>query len=249
MPCHTATFSVSDGPTIIALLIFIVGLINIIFIWFSGKKREGKGPARLYRIIKVIFLDILFQRRLFRVSRIRWLIHTMVYYPIVLRFGWGLIALLSSIWFNQWSGVRIMLDKNHPLTAFLFDLTGLMVIIGLICMILRAKVSGLTNRLDGMPKRDWPAYSLLMAIIVAGFVLEAMRISMTGSPEGSGYAFLGYGISRLFKDAVSLTDIYGGVWYLHAILTGAFVAYLPFSRMLHMIIAPVSMTINACSRD
>jgi len=255
MPCHAATFSVSDAPTITALLVFLLGLINIIFIWFSGKKREGKGPfpagvfiVRLYKIIKVIFLDVLFQRRLFRVSRIRWLIHAIIFYPVLLRFGWGLVALLSSIWFNQWSWVRIMLDKNHPLTAFLFDVTGVMVIIGFIYMILRAKVRGLRNSVEGLPKRDWLAYILLMTMIVAGFILEGMRISMTGSPQGSEYAFLGYGISRFFIDA-GLTDVYGSVWYLHAILTGVFVAYLPFSRMLHIIIAPISLAINAWSNE
>jgi nitrate reductase gamma subunit len=247
MPCHAATLSVSDALTITALLVFLVGFINIIFIWLSGKRHEGKRVARLYKIIKVIFFDVLLQRRLFRVSRIRWFIHAVIFYPVALRFGWGLVALLSSLWFNQWSWVRIVLDKNHPLTAFLFDVTGMMMIIGLICMILRTKASGLTNRIEGLPKRDWLAYGLLVAILVAGFILEGMRISMTGSPRGSEYAFLGYGISGFFNDA-GLTCVYGGVWYLHAILTGVFVAYLPFSRMLHMIIAPISMAINACSR-
>jgi hypothetical protein len=36
---------------------------------------------------------------------------------------------------------------------------------------------------------------------------------------------------------------------VHAIFTGAFVAYLPFSRMFHMIMAPVSLAINATSRS
>ncbi len=44
MPCHAATLSVSDAPTITALLVFLVGFINIIFIWLSGKRQEGKGP-------------------------------------------------------------------------------------------------------------------------------------------------------------------------------------------------------------
>jgi nitrate reductase gamma subunit len=51
-------------------------------------------------------------------------------------------------------------------------------------------------------------------------------------------------ISR-FVTGFDLIHLYGYVWYLHAILTGAFVAYLPFSRMLHMIMAPVVMAINA----
>jgi len=74
-----------------------------------------------------------------------------------------------------------------------------------------------------------------------------MRIAMTGTPAGSQYAFLGYVVSRLFTGA-NLSGIYGYMWYGHAILTGAFVAYLPFSRMFHMIMAPVSLSINAASR-
>jgi nitrate reductase gamma subunit len=45
-----------------------------------------------------------------------------------------------------------------------------------------------------------------------------------------------------------LTGIYGYVWYLHAILTGAFLVYLPFSRMFHMIMAPVGLAMNAADK-
>ena len=80
--------------------------------------------------------------------------------------------------------------------------------------------------------------------MIVGFILEGMRIGMTGTPQGSQFAFLGYTISRLFGGA-DLTGIYGYIWYLHAIFTGAFVAYLPFSRMFHMIMAPVVLAMNA----
>jgi nitrate reductase gamma subunit len=247
MPCHAATFSIGDAPTAISLLVFLIGIINILFIWFSGDRPERRDAVRSRKIIEALLLDVLLQRRLFTVSRIRWFFHAVIFYSVILRFGWGLVALLSSPWFNQWSWVRAMLDKNHPLTAFLFDVTGVMMIIGLSCIILRTKVIRSTNRIEGMPKRDWPAYGLLGAIIVAGFILEAMRISMTGGPKGSKYAFMGYGISRIINGA-HLTDLYGTVWYIHAIFTAAFVSYLPFSRMLHVIIAPISLAISACSR-
>ncbi len=247
MPCHAATFSIGDIPTAISLLIFLVGMINILFIWYSGDRHERKEAIRSRRFIQVFLLDMLLQRRLFSVSRIRWFFHALIFYPVILRFGWGLVALLSSLCFNQWSWVRIMLDKNYPITAFLFDITGVMVIIGLTCIILRTHVVGVENRVEGIPRRDWPAYGLLGAIIIAGFILEAMRVSMTGRPRGSEYAFLGYGISRFIND-VHLTGLYGTVWYIHAIFTAAFVSYLPFSRMLHVIIAPISLYISACSR-
>jgi nitrate reductase gamma subunit len=52
----------------------------------------------------------------------------------------------------------------------------------------------------------------------------------------------------MFTEA-DLTDIYGYLWYVHAIFTGAFVAFLPFSRMFHMVMAPVSLAINAAAKQ
>ncbi len=254
MPCHSATFSISDVPTIIALLVFIVGFINLLLIWFSGRPRkENKTSApafsvtRIFKIIEIIFFDVLLQRRLFNISRIRWFIHGLIFYPILLRFMWGVVSLLSSLWFKEWPGAIIMLDKNHPITALLFDATGIMVIIGVILMIIRSKLDGAGNKPEGLPARDWPAYGLLTGIFVAGFVLEGMRISMTGVAGGGEYAFLGYAISKLFGNMV-LNNIYAYFWYVHAILTAVFVAYLPFSRMLHLIIAPISLAVKACSK-
>jgi nitrate reductase gamma subunit len=251
MPCHTATFSISDVPTIIALLIFMVGFINLLLIWFSGRPRKGKkssGPGlsitRIFKIMGITFFDVLLQRRLFHISRTRWFIHGLIFYPILLRFMWGLVSLLSSLWFKEWPGVVILLDKNHPITALLFDATGLMVIIGVILMMITSRLEGSRNRPEGLPARDWPAYGLLAGIFVAGFILEGTRISMTGASGGGEYAFLGYTISRLFTNMV-LNNIYAYFWYVHAILTAAFVAYLPFSRMLHVIIAPISMAVKA----
>jgi predicted CXXCH cytochrome family protein len=266
MPCHAATFSASDNTTILGLAVFLLGMMGLGTVWFSGTL-TGKDDAnlskkifqtlkaimraafstRIWVIIKALILDGLLQRRLFRVSRPRWVMHALVFYAFFFRFIWGLVALVASIWFPQWSGVWLMLDNNHPLTAFLFDLSGLAVIIGVTAMMIRRKQDAAEMPLEGLPKADWPAYGLLGGIMIVGFILEGMRMAMTGSPGGASYAFMGAAISQLFS-GVDLTGVYGYIWYLHAILTGAFVAYLPFSRMLHMIMAPVTLAINAASQ-
>ncbi|GAF79052.1 unnamed protein product, partial [marine sediment metagenome] len=74
------------------------------------------------------------------------------------------------------------------------------------------------------------------------------RIAMTGRPENAAYAFIGFGIGRLFSDPSGLIDVYGYIWYIHAILTGAFIAYLPFSRLSHIIVAPMVLAANAMFR-
>jgi hypothetical protein len=81
--------------------------------------------------------------------------------------------------------------------------------------------------------------------VLAGFALEGIRIAMNGYPAGSSYAFVGDAVSRFFYGVAGLEDIYGPVWYLHAVLTGAFAAYLPFSRMFHIVLAPALLALNA----
>jgi nitrate reductase gamma subunit len=267
MPCHAATLSAGDTTTILGLAVFLLGMIGLGTVWFSGTL-TGNGDANLSKkifqttkaimraafstrawvITKVLILDALLQRRLFRVSRPRWVMHALVFYAFFFRFIWGLVALVASIWFPEWSGAWLMLDNNHPLTAFLFDLSGLAVIIGVTAMMIRRKQSAAEMPLEGLPKSDWLAYGLLGGIVIVGFILEGMRMAMTGSPGGASYAFIGAAISRLFS-GFYLTGIYGYAWYLHAILTAAFVAYLPFSRMLHMIMAPVALAMNAGSQS
>lgn len=262
MPCHPATFSIGDTVTILSMILFLGGFTLVGSIWFSAGDRSGDTDQKLatktsvfsavfssqiLAIIKSLILDGLLQRRLFRISKERWLLHALILYPFIFRFIWGLIALVSSLWRPEWTATWAMLNKNHPLTAFLFDLSGMMVIIGFVGMIMRRLSRRPDQKLTGLPTADWPAYALLGSIIIGGFILEGMRIAMTGSPGGAPYAFVGDAISRVLS-GFELTGIYGYMWYLHAILTGAFVVYLPFSRMLHMIIAPVSLAMNAASQ-
>ena len=260
MPCHTATFSIGDTITVFSFILFLFGFFAVGSVWFSGgDPSAGTGhnlkksiravfsaifSSQFFAIIKSIILDGLLQRRLFRISRERWLLHALIFYPFIFRFIWGMMALLASLWRPEWPGTWIMLDKNHPLTAFLFDLSGVMVLIGIAGMIVRRWQKRTDQKLSGLPAADWAAYALLGGIIIGGFILEGIRMAMTGSPGGAPYAFVGDAISRVLT-GFELTNIYGYVWYLHAILTGAFLVYLPFSRMFHIIMAPVSLAMNA----
>jgi nitrate reductase gamma subunit len=55
-------------------------------------------------------------------------------------------------------------------------------------------------------------------------------------------------LGRLLFSVSSLVNGYGYVWYLHAILTGAFIAYMPFSKLVHIIISPFVLLANAVGR-
>ncbi|AFM23472.1 cytochrome c3 family protein [Desulfomonile tiedjei] len=263
MPCHAATLSIADTTSMISLLVLLFGLIGLAAVWFSGNvSASGKSTIergmhkppgntrrfffvikRLYAL-KTIALDVLLQRRLFRQSRTRWFIHALIFFPFMFRFLWGMTALLTSLWIPQSSLPWTLLDKDYPPVALSFDASGLSILFGVILIALRRIV--VPNRdMAGIPKQDWLALFLIGATVVVGFVLEGVRIAMQGSPAGSEYAFLGYAISRVFEQTSALPGAYGYLWYFHAIATGAVLAYLPFSHLLHIIVAPVVLSMNA----
>jgi nitrate reductase gamma subunit len=265
MPCHAATFSVGDFTTICALAIFLAGLIMTVSVWFSGALPGEGGTTLLSRaylliiktvravfsakvipVIKTLFFDVFLQRRLHRRSLKRWVIHGLIFFPFVFRFVWGMVVLFTSNWLPERSIAWSLLDKNNPTTAFLFDLTGIMILLGVIFAFLRDGAPR-ADRTPGLPARDRWTLGLIGGVVVVGFILEAMRIAMTGWPSGSGYAVIGYALSKLLSGKSGLVDIYGYVWYIHAVLAGAFIAYLPFSRLMHIIMAPVILAINAAS--
>ncbi len=265
LPCHAATFSTADTTTRLALVVFAVGLIGSLSYWLSGSlpgvaaaspfNKFGRIIHEIFRtvfsssifsVLKILVLDGLLQLKFRRQSPSRWLVHGLMMWPFMLRFLWGLAALLASLWVPEKEWPWAMLDKNHPWHGMFFDLTGLMVIVGAAAAMLRTRRP--SAKLPGMPRQGRLAAGLLAAVVLVGFVLEGMRIAMTGYPAGSSYAFVGDAVGRFFYGVPWLEDIYGAVWYLHAVLTGAFVAYLPFSRMFHIVLAPALLALNAAQR-
>lgn len=249
MPCHAATFSIGDRTTLLSLLVFVVGMCGVCVIFFSGG--VGRGSGHMLRggfsvLMVTMVADVLFIRRLYRLSPARWFIHALIYYPILIRLVLGLMALGLSLMLPETDLTRALLDKNHPVRALFFDLTGLMIITGVAAALLRFDEDRET--IPNLPAPGRAMTMLLGLIVLVGFILEGLRIAMTGWPSGAQYAFIGYGLSLLMKSVPEITNIYGYVWYVHAILTGVFIALIPFTRMIHIITAPVVLMTDVRSR-
>jgi nitrate reductase gamma subunit len=265
MPCHGATFSVGDTTTALALIIFLAGMV-MTFAWvLTGAMEKGGEESSVSKflrllghglravfspgivpIVKTLFLDVILQRRLYRQSSKRWFIHGLIFWPFLVRFCWGIVALIGSLWKPDWPIAWAMLDRNNPAGALLFDLSGIVLFLGVLLAFIRGAARE-PERAAGLPKQDRFALFLIAAIVVMGFVLEGMRIAMTGAPPGAGYGFIGYAVALLFTGSAGLSAAYGYLWYVHAVLTGIFVAYLPFSRLIHIIVGPVVLAMNAVS--
>jgi nitrate reductase gamma subunit len=172
----------------------------------------------------------------------------MIYLPIFLRFLIGLVLLVLARVFSHSPGIAMLFDKNNPFMAFTYDLLGLCVILGVVGAAMRRSRKESMKALTG--GQDVFALVLIAAIFISGFLLEAMGMLMSPPPQGAAYAFVGYPVSLLFAlFPVHWESAFSYGWYVHFILTGMFVAYLPFSKMIHILVSPLVLWINSLGNE
>jgi nitrate reductase gamma subunit len=200
-------------------------------------------------LLKVFVVDVVLLRRILKESLSRWTIHSLIYLSIFLRFliGWVLLILFKS--FPMSPEIARMLDKNYPPLAFTYDLLGLCIIMGVSGAIVR-RGQGKTEKAV-TTGQDYAVLGLVGAILLIGFWVEGMRILLAAIPLSAALpSFVGYPISLLLSlFPVRWDVVYPYGWYAHAILTGALVAYLPFSKMFHILVGPFVLLIKAAVGD
>jgi len=302
-----------------SLAIFLIGFIYKLSTWFSLRPTaESKGiptskrvssalygillvlfSRRILTLIKVLFLDIILQRRVLKEDPFRWLTHILIYGAfMLLLLMHALDALIAS---------TISPDYSPTLNPFLFlrDLFGALAIIG-ICMAIYRRFILKAPRLTTNPM-DTYAIILLAIIMASGILLEGTKIgsysvykrmvaeyagieegeeefkaltafwvggfgtvapdltepldtelleagrdvhemSCAGCHSRPQWAFMGYPVARALK-GVSLSLDKAGIhtllWYIHFLACFIGLAYLPFSKFLHILTSPLSLLANS----
>jgi nitrate reductase gamma subunit len=251
----------------VSFILFIVGVGATLTFWFQGtmvdpsfsthEKLSYIGEKawqiffskKMLSLLKVFVADVLLLRRVLKESVSRWTIHSLIYLPLFLRFLIGLLLLLLSLAFPKSPQVAVLLDKNYPPIAFTYDLLGLCIIIGII--------GAVTRRVRGKSQRavtggqDYVVLGVIGAILLTGLWVEGMRILLTALPLSAALpSFIGYPISLVLSlFFVRWEVVYPYGWYAHAILTGMLVAYLPFSKMFHILVSPLILLVKAAVEE
>lgn len=245
MACHAATPTLEDGLSITGFAVFVLGMFLVLAPLFFTASKGGKGTGGpgFGPAASAVFFDGLLQRRLYRTSPWRWFVHALIFYPFVIRFLWGLAAMTGAYAAPDAGWTLLLIDKNNPLTALVFDLTGLALLAGCVLALVRGAKAD-KGLIPGLPRQDRVALGLLLAATVLGFVAEGARMALTNMPEGSGFGFVGAVVAELLPQSAA-ASAYGWLWYAHAAAWCGFVAYLPFSRLRHIIMAPIVLAMNA----
>ena len=123
---------------------------------------------KLFRLIKIWFLDILVQRQIVREGFVRWFMHFCIAY--------GFIFLLLMHALDRYISQKFFSEYQATLNPFLFlrNLFGAMMLLGLAIAVYRR----ITNRIMRLTTRWVDIYALVVLALIAlsGFFLEATKI-------------------------------------------------------------------------
>lgn len=187
---------------------------------------------------------MILQRRLLQESVKRWFIHSLIFLPILFRFSMSIFTFFVSRIGPESSLAVILIDKNSGFTAFVNDLCGILILLGIVLAALQRLIIKPPHVVS--EAKDNVALLLIGLLVVLGFLTEGVRILMTQLPPEVGfYSFIGYPISRLLSPlSAHCGALYPYLWWSHAVVGAIFVAYLPFGKMRHMFNTPLTLLLN-----
>ena len=136
--------------------------------------------------------------------------------------------------------------------SLILDLLGLAMMLGLAAMAWRrarfhkpqldyGRVDLGTATTDRRPfaRGDWILLGWLAVLGLGGFIVEAVRIVASGFPWFEVFSPVGYTIGSLFATvgltAAAAAELHHWLWWSHALLALAFVAYIPYAKAIHML--------------
>jgi nitrate reductase gamma subunit len=258
----------TDWVSAPALLVFFVGMALASSVWLSGKV-HGRGDLsvgqklsyiaadacgvifsrRIFTLLKYLVVDGLLLRRTLRESVGRWVMHGLILWPFLVRCLLGIFTWAMAQFWPTASLTRTLVDKNAAPVAFMYDFLALLVVCGALWALLRRALDPQMRQVTrGV---DVAITALLGAIFAFGFIVEGARLIVTQVPPAQAlYSFAGYAVSLLLRlIPINWASVYAYLWWVHAALAAAFVAYLPFSKLFHLLAGPILLTIRGLTRN
>ncbi|HYF95339.1 MAG TPA: (Fe-S)-binding protein [Symbiobacteriaceae bacterium] len=222
------------------LAIFGYGLYMRFRLWRLGKPtlRTDQPLRRLERVFTYVFGH----KRLLQ-ERPAGVMHAFMYGSMLLLLIGTIVVALEADF-----GLPIMRGWFYLVfQSLVLDLAGALGLVGLGIALLRRFVLKIPRLQHNRPhaRKDSSDSITLAAFILMfaqGFALEAIRIAGTPRPWDA-WSPVGYLLARplMGLDSAVLVGAYQVVWWFHMVTVFAWIAYIPYSKMLHLFTSAASV--------
>jgi Fe-S oxidoreductase/nitrate reductase gamma subunit len=243
-------------PFILEIAFYIIAFASIAVFLYGfyrryKKYRQGRDAERFNNLVarfSKAAATMAKNSTIFKRDKYAGFAHWLIYWGfIILLIGTAIVALDHDL--LRFMDIHILKGNFYLGFSLVLDVFGVLFIIGLIMMMLRrsSKPAQLDyTRADKSTSIDRKGYStddkifmwLLLLISISGFIIEGARIA-ADRPAWELWSPVGMGIANLI-DMIGLSNAANSVhiytWWFHAVLVMFFIAYIPFSKGMHMLI-------------
>jgi len=228
----------------VAVAVFVAGIYLAVSLWRRGQAHSLRQPANACLMLRALLFDGILHSQILRLSFSRWLTHLAISWGFVgLLLLTSLLALLEHVVPHGWGlyDYFILGDGRFPLEAW-GDLWGILLLVGVVAAAVRRWVIR-DDQLDTLSE-DTTLLIFLFVLSASGFLLEAMRLSNIPEATGVGFSFVGYLMSIPLRSLKIDADYSSILWIFHMLAVSLFIAYVPFSKLMHAFAAPAQALMN-----
>ncbi len=213
----------------VVAVVFLYGFYRRSRLWLIGKK-ENRTDRPQERLLS-IWAYVVGHKRMLKDAYPGWM-HLFIFYGFLIPF---VIIVITQANFTLPDSLAL------PLSLF-FDLVGALGIVGLILAFYRRYVKKPDNLTYDTTVGNLIALLFLLGIFGLGFCVEGLRIART-QPGWAGWTPIGWVFSQFFSGMGDANQIllHRLLWRLHLFLVLGFVAFIPYSRMLHIFTGPANV--------
>lgn len=216
---------------LISVIIFAYGVWRKVSMWRKGKPapRFDRIGERLWLMIRDAILQVKVLKEMYP-----GIMHLLIYANFIGLFI-GTLIVMAEFDFHFIFG-HFIKGNFYLIFSFLMEVFGIGMILGALIAIFRRYI----QKPKGL-SMEWDDHLFIWWVLVQGilgFLLEGARIKVTGTPSFEKVSFLGYIVSGLYSEHPIV--LYFTFWWLHAVLTFAFISALPFTKISHILFSPVN---------
>jgi len=246
-----------------AIAILILGLFYNAMVWMEGAIGGVEAEAPRSRKLAVsskrffgavfsrdfahhfrIFLsDALLLRKLWRISKTRWLFHALILFGFIGTLLLDIVTVVCMDILHSQQFIEPLGWGKLWIRDFGFEFFGLMLMIGLLAAAGRRLARRSKQLVTG--REDVVSLLFLLIVVISGFVLEgvAMKSAIPGHESPEIYSFVGAAFAGVLPPISA--QAYAQLWFVHAAISFAFIAYIPFSKLFHLFAAPLAIQLEA----
>jgi nitrate reductase gamma subunit len=240
---------------VLCVALFFIGTLYNVLIWMQGKGLSGTPERRLLRVmmkslrfvlsrrfakVTAVFVkDALYLSKLKDRSTLRWLMHLLILGGFILTFALDLVVTVALDLVNYEPMIVETGWAKIWIRDFGFEVGGLMMLLGLVIAAVRRFIYKPKMVRTELP--DAVSILFLLGVVLGGFILEGIGITgrIAGHTVNQEYSFVGYAFSLVTPS--SWGQYYDQAWLIHGVMSALFIAYIPFSKLFHMIATPIAI--------